>query len=594
MSPDRGIIHELKRRRVIRVTIAYVALGLGIIYAAEAIFENLPVPEWATTLVIVLIGLGLPLAIGLAWAFDVTPRGIERTSDETTDAGGDPHTPASGGVTSSEASTSSGSPSAEAIPEAADAELDVRALAVLPFENLSRTDEAEPVTAGLHDDLITALSKISGLTVISRTSMRGYRDTEKTVPQIARELGVGTLVEGGVQIAGERLRLNVQLIDAGSDVHRWAETYDQELNTRNIFEIQTELTRRIVDSLETTLAVGEPAAAERPATDDLEAYRLYSRGRVWLDRRTEEGLRRAMDHFQSAIDRDAAYAHAWAGLAEAVLLLRWYDHGVPDGATDPATAARRASELGPELGEAHTSLGILLIWEQEGPSALRELERAIELGPGDAEAYIWLSWLNLAMGRVSESLAPAERALELDPLSPAMRVFGAEALLVNGRVDEALGETRRAREMQPDWGLARFMEALTLYHLDRLDEARDALQEVLPLVPASGQPSHQQVWAVLGLVCAAQDDRDGAEEHLARIDAANDGADSFASGLVHAALDDVDEAFAAFDRVERWGPLDTELLRYLFPAELGPLRRDARYERLLASVDRSWGLPPGG
>lgn len=581
----RDFFVELRRRKVYRVALIYLVAAAGTLELVDVIVPSTRLPGWADELLLALAILGFPLAVVLAWAFEVTPEGVRRAT-EAESAPAEPPLPA---TTARQETGRPGGPGL-AGPEAGP-ELDVRAVAILPFDNLSGTEEAAPLVAGLHDDLLTALSKVAGLTVISRTSVRGYRDTEKPVRQIARELHVGTLVEGGVQSAGGRMRLNVQLIDARRDVHRWAETYDEELSTRNIFEIQTDLTKRIVESLEAELTASERERVEGPATGDLEAYRLYARGRTWLDQRTEDGLREAVDRFERAIERDAAYALAWAGLAEALLLFRWYDYEIPTGAPDPATAAGKALELDPELGEAHTSLGILHASEQDGPAARRELERALDLGPGDSEALIWLSWLHLVLGRPAEALPPAERALRLDPLSPVVRVFAAEALLVAGEQERALGEARRAREIQPDWGLPHFMEGLALHHLGRFSEAVTVLRATLALVPPVGQPSHSQLWAALALALAASGDASGARQRLARIEElSGDRADAVAAGLARAALGEVDEAFEAFARVERWGPLETEIFRYLFPDALGPLRDDPRRSTVLREVERSWGL----
>ncbi|MDX1579628.1 MAG: hypothetical protein R3266_14175, partial [Gemmatimonadota bacterium] len=366
---------ELKRRKVYHVAVIYLVAAAGALELVDVIVPSTRLPDWADELLLALAILGFPLASVMAWAFDITSEGVRRTG-----AGEEPARDSTVAASDPAPSTAKeADPEIQSEPEPL--QLDPRSIAVLPFENLSRTEEAEPLAAGLHDDLLTALSKISGLTVISRTSVRSYRDTEKTVPRIARELSVGTLVEGGVQSAGGRLRLNVQLIDARTDTHRWAETYDEELSARNIFEIQSELTRHIVESLEMELAERESDRFDGPATGDLEAYRLYAQGRTWLEQRTEEGLRRALDYFERSLERDPDYALAWAGRAEALVLVRWYEYESRDDDDDPERAARKALELDPELGEGYTSLGIFHAAEQAGPSAKSALERAIELRP---------------------------------------------------------------------------------------------------------------------------------------------------------------------------------------------------------------------
>jgi TolB-like protein/DNA-binding SARP family transcriptional activator/Flp pilus assembly protein TadD len=462
----------------------------------------------------------------------------------------------------------------------------VRSIAVLPFENLSRTADAEPFAAGLHDDLLTELSRIPGLTVISRTSVQRYRGSDKSLREIASELGAGTVVEGAVQAAGGRVRLNVQLIDARTDVHRWVERYDRELSTDSIFDIQTELARKIATTLRAELAPGERERSSREPTEDLQAYQLYIQGRGLLDQRTRLEMYRSIDYFQRAIERDPDYALAWSGLADALSLLEFYDYPPPVSAPDPMSAARRAVELAPASGPARASLGIILSIRQDGPAALRELEAAAELAPSYAESHVWLAWVHLLRGCPDQALEPARRAVELDPLGPALRAYLAETWLALGEPREALGEARRARQIRPAYGLAHFMEGLVLYHLGRLPEAESALEAALALVPPGGTPSHAEVHAALAIVRAAGGDPAGARQRLAPI---REAGDVFCSGLVHAALGEVDQSFAAFERVRDWRSFSTEHFRYFFPEVLGPLRNDARYRHILSELDRRWG-----
>jgi len=476
----------------------------------------------------------------------------------------------------------------KAVPRSA--EPDFCAIAVLPFESIGAGDDASAFAHGLHHDLLTRLSRAAALTVISRTSVLRYRDTERSVPEIARELGVGTVVEGGVQSAAGRLRLNVQLIDARSDALRWAETYDRELTAQNLFDIQSELAEKITGSLQATLTPEERERVGKTPTDSLDAYLLYTRGRSQLAQRTERGMRQAIDYFRRAIHEDPGYALAWAGVSEAVLLLGGYGYPVPEDVLDPRSAARRAVELSPDLGEAHASLGILHATRQEGPAAIRSLERAIELQPSCAEAYNWLGWLRMILGCPAEAIRPAERAAELDPLAPYVRAFLGMIYLADGYLEKALREARSARKLQPEYGIPHFVEGLALFHRGRFPEAAVSLEETLSLAIPHGTPSQPEVWAVLTAARAAGGDRRGAQELLSRIRKAGD---PFAVGLANAALGEHEAALAAFESVQRWGSIATPLFRYCFPDVLGPLRRDPRHATLLRQVERSWGLEDG-
>ena len=244
---------ELKRRRVYRVSAIYLVLAIGGLELASVLLPATRLPGWFDELFLGLAIVGFPLVAVLAWTFDITESGIHRTPD-TVAPDADPDRPEGAEV---------GAPESALVPSGRP--LDPLVVAVLPFENLSGAAEAEPFALGLHDDLLTELSRASALTVISRTSVRGYLGSTKPLPEIARELGAGTIVEGGVQQAGSRVRLNVQLIDARTDRHLWAERYDRELTTENIFELQSELAAQVMRRLHATLTAEEAAAAPRAA-----------------------------------------------------------------------------------------------------------------------------------------------------------------------------------------------------------------------------------------------------------------------------------------------------------------------------------------
>jgi len=414
-----------------------------------------------------------------------------------------------------------------------------RSVAVLPFR-ATGTEDPGPIASGLHADLLTRLSNVSALKVISATSVERYRDTRLPLPAVADSLGVAWVVEGDVQRAGDAIQVNAQLIDPRTDTHAWAQTYRRELTTRNLFDIQSDITRRIAGALE----------------------------------------------------RDSSYALAWSGLSDALSILRYYDYAPADSVSGPAMeAARRAVELTPTSGEAHTSLGIALALRREGPEALGELQRAVELVPSYAEAYIWLGWLHLLLGNPEQALEFTRRSVELGPLAPAYHVFLAQARLANGLATDALRTARRAREIQRECGLTHFMEGVVLHHLGRHDEAQEALDRSRSLVTAGGTPTHDEIDAVLAATRAVSGDTVGARALRNRIDASTA---PFSAGLVHAALGEKDLAFEAFGRTENWGSFSGEHVRYFFPVVLGPLRDDPRYEALIREVDRAWGLTPVG
>ncbi|HSJ23241.1 MAG TPA: BTAD domain-containing putative transcriptional regulator [Longimicrobiales bacterium] len=478
------------------------------------------------------------------------------------------------------------------------------AVAVLPFENLTGLADVEPFAMGLHDDLLTELSRLSELRVIARTSVLRYRGAQRPVTEIGRELGVGTVIEGGVQSDGRRLRLNVQVIDVATGAHRWAERYDRALNAQGIFDIQAELARRIAQALRaeiapaggTAAATGVTAGAAHEGTSNLEAYRLYAQGRAHLDQRTETGMRRSLDFFQHAVDLDAGYALAWAGLADALSLLHDYEyepaHRVLPRALD---AVNQALELAPTLAEAHTSLGEYHVARRNGPAAIAALRRAVELRPGYAEAHNWLGWMSQVLGDRAQALQSAQRAVALDPLSAEALSNLALSLMTSGNFQAGLVEARRTSRLQPDWTTGPFYEALALYHLGRPGEAVPLLRGLTVEWAGSG-PALTLALALVAADTAGDTAVTGAtaggasttHEVLAMLERFHRERDAFAAGVVELALGRRSEAFATLRTVRRWDYWPALAMHHFYHDVLAPLRADPLYGRLRLELDRWW------
>jgi len=592
LDRPRGFLAELKRRKVYRVAIAYVAVVFVGLEAVDLLIPSTTLPAWADELLLAIAIMGFPVAVVAAWAFELTPEGVRRTPSTAREPGQATEA-LPDGRTASPAKVLSALGLLVATAAAgwyvlggrggADPGVTDRSIAVLPFDYLG-PGEATAFTDGVHGDLLTRLSHISDLTVTSRTSVMRYRSTEASLPAIATELGVAWVLHGEVQEAGDQVQVNARLVRAETDQQMWAESYRRQLTAANLFEIQAEITRQIAGALESQLSPLEERQVDRAPTASLDAYRRYAEGREGLDQRTEDGVLSSLEAFQRAIEEDSSYALAWVGLSDGLSLVRFYNYPNPGVPVTAKQAARRALELDPDLGEAHVSLGIAHSVVGEGAEALRELQRGVELAPGYAEAHSWLGWMYVIAGKPERALEPQERSAALNPLGPAARIYLALAYLANGRNRDALTEAQRARELQPDLPLARFMEALVLYHLGRMAEAKAVLGEVLPHVRSGGTPSPSEVRAVLALAHAASGDSAAASEELDEID------DAFSAGLVHAALGEEDVAFEAFASIAEWGTFETEHARYLFPDVLGPLRDDPRYQALLNRVDAAWGL----
>ncbi|MDX1405073.1 MAG: winged helix-turn-helix domain-containing protein [Woeseiaceae bacterium] len=297
-----------------------------------------------------------------------------------------------------------------------------KSLAILPFSNLSGDQQAQSLTDGIQIDLLTRLVKIGALRVISRTSMQRYRDSDKSIQDIANELGVATVLEGNVQRSSNKIRISVQLTDAQSNKHLWAEDYDRELSAENLFSIQSEISQEIVRALQLVLTGEQNARLAAVPTVNLDAYTEYVMGKQELARRTGPALGRSQRHFEKAIELDPEYALAYVGLADALALQTVFGSLERDASFAPRQAAiDEALQLDPTSGEAYSSLAALRSQQGQQDQAERYYLRAIELSPNYATAFHWYSAEYLAgSGRYRDALPYLRRAIELDPMAPAL------------------------------------------------------------------------------------------------------------------------------------------------------------------------------
>jgi TolB-like protein/Tfp pilus assembly protein PilF len=603
----QAFVQELRRRRVIRVAVVYATTGFVILQTADILQPALRLPTWTVRLITLLLLLGFPLALGLAWVYNVTDEGVERAGD-----GPGAASSGSSGAAGGLAFTSNGlivgllvvaiglllyprvfspeeEPGQQVSPVTVDtAQVEDRSIAVLPFEALSGGERSETFARGIHDDLLTRLANISALKVISRTAVESYRDTELTTRQIAEELDVRWVMEGGVQVLGDQIQVNAQLIDPHSETHRWAEDYRRALTAEDLFAVQGEITGEIAGALRAKLTAAEQERVAGAPTQNLRAYRLYVKGRSQLDTRTEEGIRRAANFFQQALREDSTFALAWSGLADAQELYRGYaadtlDMSVPT----PKEAARRALTFGPNLAEAHASMALVYLHRQSGPAGLRHLKRAVTLKPSYAQAYHWLGGFQVAIGRPKAGLEHLRRAEELNPQQPGILGMLVQAHLANRDPEEALSVARR---IPPVVTGGRTSRAVVLFHLQRWDEARRFIAEARSETVG---PNADVLRMLPVLIAVAGGDTTEARRRLARVDEGT--VAPLYMGLMYAAIGNLDRAFKTIERVEEWRPYwILNHVRYHYWKILSPLRADPRYDKLVRGINRAWGLNPDG
>jgi TolB-like protein/Tfp pilus assembly protein PilF len=482
-----SFLSELKRRNVLRVAAAYAVVAWIIIEAGSVLLPTFGASESAFQIYVVIVLVGFLVSLVLAWVFEVTPEGVKFERDVDRSESIPPKTGRkldysiigllviALGI--SVTLNVTGMRDTDMAPEAT---VDLSSIAVLPFTSISTDPENQLFADGIHDDLLTRLANVGSLKVISRTSVMEYRDTPKNLREIGEELGVGTVLEGAVRRVGDSVRINAQLIDASTDEHIWAKSYDRQLSAVNLFALQSEISGEITQALQATLTNEEQVRLAKIPTDNLAAYNLYTQGRDNLYKRRLETLLQARNQFEAAIELDPDYAEAYVGLADSVSLLEINHKAIAlDEAVDIAgTSLDKALTLNPDLAEAHASLGLLnsKLWEEtRAGGGLEEAEahfvRALELNPNNANAYMWFASMRGTQQRFEEAIDLYHESLRVDPLGkiPYGNLPGMYALL--GQNDIALELHVTAVEIHPDWPAAYQNLAQHLNSLGRMDES---------------------------------------------------------------------------------------------------------------------------
>jgi len=405
-----GFFQELQRRKVYRVAAAYIIAAGFIIQIASAVFPAWELPNWSFRLVVVLLLIGFPIALILAWAYDVTAQGIQAT----------PTTPGAHRRRNLALLVTAGVVVSLAagfflLPRVSARKID-KSIAVLPFQNLSDEKENAYFADGMQDDILTNLSKIGDLKVISRMSVMSYREGSRNARQIGKALGVATLLEGSVRRIGNRVRVNVQLINADNDEHIWAEDYDRDLT--DVFAIQTDLAQKITSALQAKLSPNEKARLDRQPTNDSDAYLLYVRAHDFANRpdRLRETSLQGEELYEQAIKLDPNFALAFAGLS---IVESWMYHSYEPTLARREKARRNAEEalrLQPDLPEGHLALGYSYYYgDRDYQRALTEFEIAKRDLPNEADAYTAIAAIQRRQGKWAESTANFEKSMSLDP-----------------------------------------------------------------------------------------------------------------------------------------------------------------------------------
>jgi TolB-like protein/Tfp pilus assembly protein PilF len=509
---------ELKRRNVFRVGIAYVVVAWLVLQVTDVMIDNIGAPDWVFSTILMVLGIGFPVALVFAWAFEMTPEGLKREhevdrshsitattgrkldfiiigvlvvalgyfiyesrfSGEADTAAEFTQTPSPATVSSSRteepadgsssrtdepadgSSSRTGEPAdgsssrtaqgADPGPNSKPAE---NSIAVLPFANRSRNEDDEFFVEGMHDDLLTQLAKINDLKVVSRTTAMKYKDTELSIPEIAAELGVSTILEGGVQRAGDRVRINAQLIDVAVDEHLWAETYDREMTVENLFDIQSDITREIVTAVRGELSEEESAALSQAPTDSVKAYEAYlmARSVMAAEEYTLKRYEKALPWTRKSLELDPEFSWAWAQLALNLSQQVWL--GAEDGEDKVAeiqNAIDQANRYG--LGQPEVLLAQGEYYyriDRDYRAAISAFEKVVQMRPGDSESWTHLGLAQRRSDQMEQAVQSFRKSMEADPEDNQTQHSLVETLVYLKRFDEAEKLTRRFIEISPDY-----------------------------------------------------------------------------------------------------------------------------------------------
>jgi TolB-like protein/Tfp pilus assembly protein PilF len=455
-----------------------------------------------------------------------------------------------------------------------------KSIAVLPFENLSEDKSNAYFAEGVQDEILTRLAKVADLKVISRTSTQHFKSAPENLPQIAKQLGVAHVLEGSVQRANDQIRVNVQLINALTDAHLWAETFDRKLT--DIFAVESEIAKTIADTLQAKLSGSEQHAIAARPTENTEAHQLYLKGRFFWNKRTGNDLKKSIDYFQQAIAADPNYALAYAGVADAYVLLPGYTAGTPQDCYPKAmAAAKKALEVDDTLAEAHTSLAMAIwLYDFAVSQATREFQRAIDLNPNYAIAHQQYGNILLtALGRFDDAIAEGKRAVELDPLSLVINSDLGVDYFYARRYDEAIAQLRKPLEMDPGYYFAHLVLGQALETKGAPDAAIAEYQKARAL---NDDPS---VLGLLARVYGLSGNKTEAEKILNQLNELSTqryvAAYSFA--LVYLGLGDKEEALRWLEKSyqDRAGS-DIGYMRV--DPLLDPLRSEPRFEALAEKI----------
>jgi serine/threonine-protein kinase len=541
-----SFFNELKRRHVFQVTIAYVLVAWVVLQVADVLLNNLAAPDWLFKAILAVLIAGLPVTVVVSWIFDWTPTGLQRTDEVD-------------GV---------GAPNSQVVADKA-------SIAVLPFVNMSGDEENEYFSDGLTEELLNVLAKVEGVKVAARTSSFHFKGQTGNVGEIARRLGVATVLEGSVRKAGSRVRIAAQLINAADGYHLWSETFDRELD--DIFAVQDEISAAVTDALQVTLLESEADAQLVGGTSNTDAFQAYLLGTHHLNKGDDKrALSAAIDAFEKAVKLDPNYAKAYVGLARAWAMMAANSFCTyKEGVSSMQPNVDKALELAPDLAEAHLALGYLrFTLQQDLHGAAEAFGAARGISPGSVEVQLEYARINCYQGHFDEAIAAARRAVELDPMSLLANHFLGHILYFSRHYEEAIPALRHTLAMEPNYPKPRYFISMSLFWLGEVEAAWEEIQD---------EPLDWMRWTASSVILHRLGRIDEAREVFANLSQEDE--QEFATiqrADTYAQWGDTESAFRSLELAISYG--DPGLSQLLVDPFLDPIRDDPRFKAMLEKL----------
>ena len=583
MNPKK-FFGELKRRNVYKVAIAYAVVGWLLTQVTTQVFPFFEIPNWGIRLVVLIIAIGFPIAVIIAWAFELTSEGLKRTesADELPKRSARSHAwiyvvivagAISVGVfflgryTSSKQSAKT--------PE--------QSIAVLPFENASNEPNTEYLSEGISEALINSLSELQQLRVIARPTAFRYKPKDVDPRQVGRELGVAAVLTGKVRQMQDALKVQVDLVDAVTGAQIWGAGYDRKI--ADLVAIKQAIVQEVTAKLKLKLSSEEQRRLVKRDSTNAEAYQFYLRGRYFWNKRTSDGIKQAIEHFQQSIERDPNFALGYVGLADSYIALTFYNFAAPHETMPKAKeSAIKALALDNTLAEAHVSLAhILMNYDWNWSAAETEFKRSIELRPDYATAHEWYAIHYLtATGRLKEAVQEMKKALELEPASLVMNTFMGATLYYAGRYDEAIDQCRRTIEMDPNFAVAHWHLGLAYEEKQALDAASEEFKKAISL--SGGSPLMR---AALSRVYAQSQKKHGANEMLDKLNelSKQQYVSPYEVATIYIALGNNEQAFQLLE--EAYAEHSFHLVYLNVSPQFKSVRSDPRFQDLVQRLGLS-------